>query len=397
MTDEKELHAGVPLQKPRTFTNAGVGSQDEVTGQTTGRNLGDEELAGVPNQRPIHGRKVEALVDPVLEEFEDTASEFEEENSDGFSLGKLLSSPVISAAILFAATGILIVILSEFFQFVQAVQASPFIMQVIAYVCIGLLAIVFCIALIRLALVYRLLSVTPKVDLGAIRQTKRRAATRDQIHRQVEAGYKSLRAIVETYPISDKKHKSLLVRCGMNRDEINTFNSNIESLLGSENAGQSRWIEDCERLFVSVIDRTAKRRVTSYAKRVAVKTAISPTGFVDSLIVATNAVLMVEDLCRLYGVRTGRWQSVLLTWRIFFSTFVSAKLEERIDELADSLFEGALSSIPQISKELFARLSLGLLKRAAEGSVNMALFYRLGTATVVALRPISLSVKGEGQ
>jgi len=177
----------------------------------------------------------------------------------------------------------------------------------------------------------------------------------------------------------------------MTSDEIKSLKSNIKTLLRSENAGQSRWIEDCERLFVAVIDEAAKRRVTSYAKRVGVKTAISPTGLVDSLIVTTNSVMMVEELCRLYGVRTGRWQSVLLTWRIFFSTFVSAKLEERIDEAADSLFEGALSSIPEVSKELFARLSMGLLKRAAEGSVNMALFYRLGTATILSLRPIKVS------
>ncbi|MBX3422023.1 MAG: DUF697 domain-containing protein, partial [Pirellulaceae bacterium] len=311
------------------------------------------------------------------------------------SVGKLLTSPLISAALVLAAAGILIVILSEVFQFVQAVQAAPFFIQVIADLCIALLAIAFCTALIRLALVYRRLSVTPQVNLNAIRQAKQRAATREQIHRQVEAGYKSLRTIVETYPIADKKHRALLVRCGMQPEEVKTLQSNLENLLRTDNLGQSRWIEDCNRLFVSVIDKSAKQHVMSYATKVALKTAISPTGFVDSLIVATNAVLMVEDLCHLYGVRTGRWQSVLLTWRIFFSTFVSAKLEEQIDKLADSLFEGTLSSAPQMYKELLARLSLGLLKRAAEGAVNMALFYRLGTATVVALRPISISITSD--
>jgi uncharacterized membrane protein YcjF (UPF0283 family) len=176
----------------------------------------------------------------------------------------------------------------------------------------------------------------------------------------------------------------------MNDEEISVIRNNIKTLLEFENAGRTQWIEDCERLFVEPIDNCAKRRVGSYAKRVAVKTALSPTGLIDSLIVATNSVLMVEDLCRIYHVRSSRTHAVFLLGRIVFSTFVSAKLEDQVTGVADSFFSGAISNLPETSKKLFAKASLGVLSRTAEGAANMALFYRLGTATILKLRPIRL-------
>jgi hypothetical protein len=83
---------------------------------------------------------------------------------------------------------------------------------------------------------------------------------------------------------------------------------------------------------------------------------------------------------------------VILTWRIFFSTFVSAKLEDQIDEFASNLFDGFVHA-PQIAKGLLTQFSAGLLTRVAEGGVNMAMFYRLGTATILSLRPIQLSAR----
>ena len=391
MSGNDDLKAGVPDQRPASAKNQ-VAPKDAAINSSFQDKfaLGEDDQAGVPMQRPVESRKVKALTEPALSEDLEPFGDQEDEKATA-SFSSIVSSPLLSAALVVFASGVLIVILSELFQFIKAVQSAPLFAQAIAYVFVGLLTLAFLIALVRLALAYRRLVVTPKIDLDAIQQAKRRAATRDQVARQVEAGYNSLQEIVKDYPVDDVNHFGLLTRCGMTSDEIKILKSNIKVLLRPENAGQSKWIEDCERLFVAVIDEAAKRRVKSYAQRVGVKTAISPTGLVDSLIVITNAVMMVEELCRLYGVRTGSWQSVLLTWRIFFSTFVSARLEERIGEIADSLFENALSSIPQVSKEVFAKISVGLLKRVAEGSVNMALFYRLGTATIVSLRPIKVS------
>lgn len=193
MSGNDDLNAGVPVQRPASKENQ-VASEDAdlVSGFQRKEALGEEEQAGVPMQRPIEGRKVKALTEQMLSEDLEPIGDQEEEKTTA-SFSSIISSPLLSAALVVVSAGVLIVILSELFQFIQAIQSAPLFIQVIAYACVGLLALAFCIALSRLALAYRQLAVTPKIDLGAIQQAKRRATTRDQVARQVEAGYNSLR------------------------------------------------------------------------------------------------------------------------------------------------------------------------------------------------------------
>lgn len=390
---EEEIFTGVPEPHPSNYASRGLSNSNTLPiSQSSDPRGDDEESAGIPNPRCTEFRRIDPLAESMLVTPRDPDDDEQLQDHPPFGIRQLVASPLMLAAITLAVAGTLLVILSEVFQFLEAVQSAPVFVQVFAYSFVSILVILLGLSFARLALAYRRLRVTPKVDLDAIRQAKRRAVTRDQIQRQVEAGYQSLRGLVSDYPINSTEHKNFLSRCGMSTQEWKTLRSNIETLLNCEAVGQSRWIEDCERLFINLIDDVAKQLVSSYAKRVGLKTAISPTGFIDSLIVFTNSVLMVEELTRLYGVRTTRWQSVILTWRIFFGTFVSAKLEEQIDEFASSLFDGFVN-VPQIAKGLLTQVSVGLLTRVAEGGVNMAMFYRLGTATILFLRPIQLSAR----
>jgi uncharacterized membrane protein YcjF (UPF0283 family) len=396
MIDE-EFFTGVPEPRPSDFTIKGASNSNTSATRSTSDARAydeeyDEESVGIPNPRCTEFRRIDPLAEYTPATPRDPEENERLQENAPFGIRQLIASPLMLAAITLAVAGALLVILSEVFQFLEAVKSAPVVVQILAYSFVSILVIMLGLSFARLAIAYRRLRVTPNVDLDAIRQAKRRAVTRDQIQRQVEAGYQSLRGIVSDYPINSDEHRNFLYRCGMSTQEWKTLRSNIETLLNCEAVGQSRWIEDCERLFINLIDNVAKRRVSSYAKRVGLKTAISPTGFVDSLIVFTNSVLMVEELSRLYGVRTTRWQSVILTWRIFFSTFVSAKLEDQIDEFASNLFDGFVHA-PQIAKGLLTQFSAGLLTRVAEGGVNMAMFYRLGTATILSLRPIQLSAR----
>lgn len=387
--EDEELTAGVPGQKVRVARREPVASlEDAVSSQPTANHAElSEEQIGIPVQRPIShmpvkdvgmGRQLELLDDDGVSE----------PQTEAITAGRLFSSPILTACLIICLSALLIIILSEVFQFVQSVQAAPLILQVVAYVCIGVLAVAFCWALARLAITYRQLVASPQVRLDRIRDARSRAITRDQLARQVDAGYDALVSIVTEYPIHHQGQIALLRRAGMKDDELSTLKSNIATLLKKDHSGKVKWIEDCERLFVKTIDGCAKRRVSDYARRVAVKTALSPTGLLDTLIVVVNAVFMVEELCRLYYVRTSRLHSILLAAQLVFSTFISARLEDRVDDVTDTLFDGVIAGIPEMSKEIFAKVTLGVLKRTAEGTINLAMFYRLGAATMVMLRPI---------
>jgi len=389
MSNDEELAAGVPEQRVKIARREPIASvQTSVTYLPIASEAYEltEEQVGIPVQRPVNHTSVKEVVIQQGEILDEEGVNGPQ--AEAITAGRVIASPILSACIILCLAALLIVILSEVFQFIQSVQSAPIALQAFAYVCIGVLALSFCWALARLAIAYRQLVDSPQVRLDRIRDARSRAITRDQIERQVDAGYEALFSIVKEYPIQDQRQIALLNKAGLKDDELTTFKSNISVLLKTDHAGRVKWIEDCERLFVKTIDSCAKRRVSEYARRVAVKTALSPTGLIDSLIVAVNAVFMIEELCRLYFVRTSRWHSVLLAGQLVFSTFISARLDDRVDDMTDSLFDGVISSIPKMSEEIFAKITLGALKRTAEGAVTLALFYRLGASAMVLLRPI---------
>jgi uncharacterized membrane protein YcjF (UPF0283 family) len=388
--NDDELYAGVPQQSFRPNTVSELPHQRlRVATDLTERQRLDtaERHAGVPSQAPsavleVRGAPVDWLPTEVKLIDDDAIA------PTYWSSG--LRSPLLSALLLLAVSALLLVVLSEVFQFVQVIQSASLPLQVVAYLCGGVLIICFGWSALRLANTYRKLSTSPQVAVTSIDNAHGRAFTRRQIEEERDAGVLALRSIVESYPIDEKEHLAFLRKMGCNDEDINTLRGNIRFLLESEGAGRAKWLEDCEQKFIRLVDDIAKRRVADYAKRVAVKTAVMPTGFFDSLIVASNAVFLVEELCKCYYVRTSLGNSLLIVIRLVFSTFVSARLEDRIDAATDSLFDGALSSIHEMAKEAFAKVTLNILKRTAEGTINYALFYRLGGAAILYLRPIRL-------
>ena len=306
-------------------------------------------------------------------------------------LRQIFESPILWASLILFLSVFLLVILSELFQFIQSVQSAPFFLQIPAYVCIFILFAALAWSFIKLGVAYRQLRKSPQVRLDQIRDGLNRKIIRDQIEKNISEGFTALQMIVRDYPILNKKQIDLLQKSGMNQDGIRTLAANIAYLLEEENVGKEKWIEDCDRLFVQVIDDCAKSLVKTYSLQVALKTAIIPYGFLDAFTVAVNSVYMVEDLCRLYFVRGGKWQSFILAMKVLFSVFIAAKLEDQIDNATEALGSSFLESCKASAGEIFSKLLSGVFNRAAEGAVNGVIFYRLGLATISMLRPIRIN------
>jgi uncharacterized membrane protein YcjF (UPF0283 family) len=289
-------------------------------------------------------------------------------------------------------TIIFIIILSELFKFIQAVQSAPYPFQVIGVVVVSGLAVAFVWAVARLVMTYRRFVISPQVQLDEIRDPYSRAIIRKKVaNKQVEEGYQALVTLVREYPIQDPKQIQLLRMAGMTKAEEVTFKSNIAYLKESESdsAGKSKWIEDCDSLFVKKIDDFASQRVSDYSKRVGIKTALCPTGFLDALIVIVNSLLLVEELCCLYNVRANWRNSAFLAARLVFNTFISAKLERGLDNTTNSFSEELALASTSLGSA-FSKLFLGVGKRMVEGAFNYFLINRLGHATMRYLRPIKL-------
>ena len=299
-------------------------------------------------------------------------------------------SPILWASLIVFLSVFLLIILSELLQFFQSVQAAPFFLQIPAYLCIFTLLAALSWSFIKLVIAYRQLRKNPQVRLDQIRDGLNRKIIREQIDKKISKGFETLQMIVKEYPIRDKMQIDLLKKSGMISGEIDTFKSNINFLLGKNFVGKEKWIEDCDQLFVKVIDDCAKSLVKTYATQVALKTAIIPYGFLDAFTVAVNSVYMVEDLCRLYFVRGGKLQSFLLALKVLFNVFIAAKIEDKIDTATQGFTDSLLESCQVSFGELFSKGAAVVLKRATEGAINGFLFYRIGIATISMLRPIRI-------
>lgn len=308
--------------------------------------------------------------------------------SNPTALEKIFASPILWVSLILFLSVFLLIILSELFQFIQSVQSAPIFLQIPAYICIFILFAALSWSFIILAVTYRQLRKSPQVRLDQIRNDLNREIIRNQIEKKIFAGFSALQMIVRDYPIQDKKQIGIFQKSGMTPDGINTFKSNIAFLLKEGNLGKEKWIEDCDRLFVQVIDECAKSLVKNYARQVALKTAIIPYGFLDAFTVAVNSVYMVEDLCRLYFVRGGKLQSFVLALKILFNVFIAAKIEDQIDTATQGFISSLSESCEASAGKLFSKVLGGGLQRAAEGAVNGFLFYRIGIATISMLRPI---------
>lgn len=303
-------------------------------------------------------------------------------------LRQIFESPILWASLILFLSVFLIIILSELFQFIQSVQSAPFFLQIPAYIFIFILFAALSWSFIKLGIAYRQLRKSPQVCLDQIRDGLNRKIIRKQIDKKISKGFEALQMIVREYPIRDKKQIDLLEKSGMTSGDIRAFESNINFLLGENFVGKEKWIEDCDRLFVQILDKRAKSLVKTYSLQVALKTAIIPYGFLDAFTVAINSVYMVEDLCRLYFVRGGKLQSFLLALKVLFNVFIAAKIEDKIDTATQGFTDSLLESCQASFGELFSKGAAVVLKRAAEGAINGFLFYRIGIATISMLRPI---------
>jgi len=401
-SDGDEIVAGVPKQQVKKFVievDDGAtlpGAKSSVAVQKVGKEAPVkitenediiETTSGTPPQVPFNVKPIKRFtINP-------TVKESEADPLKGMTVSQFLeyffSNPVLVAFFVLCLTIFAIIILSEFFKFIQAVQSAPYPLQVAGYVVVSSLAIALVWAAVRLVMTCRRIVISPQVQLDQARDPYSRAIIREQVAKQVDAGYQAMVALVKEYPIQDPKQIELLRMAGMTEADEVKFKNDIESLKKNDFAGKSKWIDDCDDLFVKKIDDFASHLVSDYSKRVGITTACCPTGLLDALIVIVNSLLLIESLCRLYNVRANWRNSAFLAARLVFNTFISAKLERNLDNIINS-FPEDLGLASSFLENTLLKLTSGVGKRVAEGASNYFLINRLGHATMRYLRPIKL-------
>lgn len=161
--------------------------------------------------------------------------------------------------------------------------------------------------------------------------------------------------------------------------------SRAERLLEPRSMDTPSWVRELDIQVLGPLDKIADARIRSYAKRVGVKTAISPFPLVDALAVLYNAFLLVQDLAALYGRRLNRYETLFLLGLITFQVYVAGESQE-LTEAGMSEVHGLVSGGVT---NLTSRISAFVSPKLAEGVLNAFVLYRLGRYAKRRFKPLS--------
>ena len=305
----------------------------------------------------------------------------------------VLFNPVIfSITTLFGAI-LLFMLLSEVFQFLQAVQSAPLLLRWLGYAFVVTLVAIASWAAIRLVLCCRKLRVTPQIQRSDYYAyaARHRPFVRKRAKLKPREGREILTAIVAEYPLEDPRFQKLLKSFGCTKERLTVLRGDVHDLKVGDDLSPEEWLSTFDMRVLSVMDDCANECVRKYAWQVGLNTALVPLSMADMLIVVTNSLLMLKDLCALYNVRTTPFATCSLAGHLFMNTFVARQLEDQLEPLAKetaTALGNVLTSLAGGVGKVAATVTVGVGSRAAEGTVNYMFVWRLGTVCIKYLRPI---------
>jgi uncharacterized membrane protein YcjF (UPF0283 family) len=329
---------------------------------------------------------------------EDPADESKDDPSDLNDITiawwrEILFTPAVFSVIALIVAMVALVLVSEVFQFVQAVQSAPRSLQWVGYAVAIASVLLAGWAFARLLWCMTALQLTPQIRKSDYNTASARQFVRKRASRSSREGRDVLRVVLTGYPLEEKRFQALLKACGCTREAQDRLRSDISDLLSGDALPAESWLSRFDARVLAVVDECAIQRVHTYAIQTGVNTALMPTSMADVVIVVTNSLLMLKDLCALYNVRTTPLGTCSLAGRLFMTSFVAARLEGQLSSLAQEAERAVTASISpgdavNAAGKILTTATMGVGRRVAEGVANYMLIRRLGDACIQHLRPI---------
>jgi putative membrane protein len=101
-----------------------------------------------------------------------------------------------------------------------------------------------------------------------------------------------------------------------------------------EQSSSQEMMKSLRTLVLPDLDREARRTIEGHARAVAISTALSPSGTIDSALVLWRNSQMIAEIASCYGLRPGRWGIAVLTYRVILNVATAAVSQESINMLS---------------------------------------------------------------
>lgn len=315
----------------------------------------------------------------------------ERPSADDLVAGPSFLAPVFDVvrvvAVLAALLGLAFGIAQGLFLFNQ-IALLPDWLRVPAYALLAVLTLVTVYFAGKLAWSYARLRSSPRLHLQLYDDLKRREVARADVDaRQYAEARQLLTRFLREYPLGPSAaHK--LRRLGLRAGDVDTLFS-LQHVLSDPTVPveDGAWLRRFDTEFLGPLDALADRLAARQARQVFLLTASSPRGSLDTVMILVASYRLVGDLCTVYNVRAGTWE----TWMILGSVLVNLVAASQLDDVADTLGDqaaGALDHATGLGSAVAAGVAGQVLGKVADGGANWLLFRRLSLRVRQYLRPI---------
>lgn len=373
----------------------------QIAGQSPQYRLDDNASHAFPSQRPQEVSQRNAAIQvknvpgvPLPENEQPfTVDEPVADSPDLQSMGTLLGGLQTSwfrtlgwlgwCVLVLIGASFLLVTLSQTAVLVREINSWIFPARVAGWGALGAIWLAVAIASFQLARIFVRYRQSPGVSLSALEKIREREENRAVAAQSVKAAAEKVRQFLVEYPTDEAQCVFLKSVMGPSTQEI--LLGEREQLLSEHHGVSSQWLDSVRKRYTYRLDEAARGIVFRHSVAIGMGTAVSPRGAVDSVIVLVGMQRMTIDLCRLYGVRPGRLESLIILGHVLVAATVAAGGDEASDAVADQIQETLTSSIGALGASIAGKLG----GKATEGTVNAMFARRIGGRLRRYLSPIS--------
>lgn len=297
--------------------------------------------------------------------------------------------PLAGAILLGAAGALGLFLYSQSLTVLGQLASLPVPVQYAGYVALGILAAAVLASAFRLLLLYARLQRNRQVRVRGLEELQTRTRLRWLSAAKSQEAKARLEGYLKAYPMDADRDRRALTQAGIDPSALAAVRD--ELLDPARFASTGQWFERFRDGFQAKLDAAADARVSYWANRAMLTTAVAPNGLVDSLATAYFGFAMVTDLCRVYNLKAGRAGTAVLLGRVFFNAYLAGNLgdwEKLVEDQYDHLFEQGFRVVGAgVGGHVASKFVGKIGAKATTGYLNRVLLGRLGRYACRLLRP----------
>lgn len=276
---------------------------------------------------------------------------------------------------------LILLLVGQVTNFLSQFNALPTWSQWIVGSLLSVVGIIIVVLVFKLVLLTLKLKKNEQINFAVIKALSEREALRGLAHAKQLEAVSRLKKHLRDFPVDKEDTFTAL---GVNRNSFYELTKTRKRLLNpAEEQSPDKWLDSYRAGFQLELDETAVNVYKSYAKKVALKTAISPLPILDTAIVLALSLSMVRDLMTLYNLKVGTVSAGYILFHAIGQAYIAGEIQELTESFADSLNDLVVDHMGQVASTVTKVVGA----KAGEGVANGLMMYRLGRATTKLLQP----------